>query len=124
MNIISLVNDFTNIFNETFKTSLNPLNLESKIRQVGDEFTLKLYQQFLNFLNERFKDSKERKENYNIKDTTKKTLITSMGVIEVNCTSYYSKGTETYTDKQTAILNLIKDLPMKPNSNLLNMRWM
>lgn len=51
MNIISLVNDFTNIFNETFKTSLNSLNLENKIRQVGDGFTLKLYQQFLNFLN-------------------------------------------------------------------------
>ena len=91
MNIISLVKQFTNIFNEIFKTSLNPLNLESKIRQVGDEFTLRLYQQFLNYLNERFKDSKERKEFYNIKDTTKKTLITSIGIIEVNCTSYYSK---------------------------------
>ena len=80
MNIITLVNEFTNIFNETFKTSLNPLNLESKIRQVGDEFTLNLYQQFLNFLIERFKDSKERKDYYNIKATSQKTLITSMGV--------------------------------------------
>ena len=59
MNIITLVNEFTNTFNEIFKTSLNPLNLESKIRLVGDEFTLRLYQQFLNYLNERFKDLRE-----------------------------------------------------------------
>ena len=91
MNIISLVNEFTNIFNESFKVKLNPLNLESKIRDVGDEFTLRLYQQFLNYLDRRFKKSKERKKIYNIKDTTKKTLITSIGIIEVNCTSYYSK---------------------------------
>lgn len=114
MNIISLVNEFTNIFNETFKTSLNPLNLESKIRQVGDEFTLKLYQQFLNFLNERFKDSKERKENYNIKDTTKKTLITSMGVIEVNCTSYYSK------ESHKRFVFLREVLNLKPYQRLTN----
>ena len=43
MNIISLINDFTNSFNEIFKTSLSPLNLESKIKDVGDNFTLKLY---------------------------------------------------------------------------------
>lgn len=114
MNIIPLVNDFTNFFNEAFKTSLNPLNLESKIRQVGDEFTLRLYQEFLNFLNERFKDSKERKEKYNIKDTTKKTLITSMGIIVVNCTSYYSK------DKHERFVFLREVLNLKPYQRLTN----
>ena len=114
MNIISLVNQFTNIFNETFKTSMSPLNLECRIRQVGDEFTLRLYQQFLNFLNERFKDSKERKDNYNIKDTTKKTLITSIGVIEVNCTSYYSK------DKHERFVFLREVLFLKPYQRLTN----
>ena len=114
MNIITLVNEFTNTFNEIFKTSLNPLNLESKIRLVGDEFTLRLYQQFLNYLNERFKDSKERKEKYNIKDTTKKTLITSMGIIEVNCTSYYSKDTHERFVFLREILNL------KPYQRLTN----
>ena len=114
MNIIPLVNEFTNIFNETFNTSLNPLNLESKIRDVGDEFTLKLYQQFLNFLNVRFKDSKERKEKYNIKDTTKKALITSIGIIEVNSTSYYSK------EKHERYVFLREVLNLKPYQRLTN----
>lgn len=114
MNIISLVKQFTNIFNEIFKTSLNPLNLESKIREAGDEFTLRLYQQFLNYLNERFKDSKERKEFYNIKDTTKKTLITSIGIIEVNCTSYYSK------ENHERFVFLREVLHLKPYQRLTN----
>ena len=48
MNIISLINNFTTDFNETFKNNLTPLNLERKIRDVGDIFTLKLYESFLN----------------------------------------------------------------------------
>ena len=47
MKIIPLINEITNTFNEIFKENLNPLNLESKIRTVGDEFTLKLYESFL-----------------------------------------------------------------------------
>lgn len=43
MKIIPLINEITNSFNETFKNNLNPFNLESKIRDVGDLFTLKLY---------------------------------------------------------------------------------
>ena len=49
MNIISLLNQFTNIFNESFQTSFTPFDLESKIRNTGDTFTLKLYEEFLNF---------------------------------------------------------------------------
>ena len=44
MEIIPLINEITNTFNETFSKNLNSLNLESKIRNVGDEFTLKLYE--------------------------------------------------------------------------------
>lgn len=47
MKIISLINEFTNTFNETFKENLNPLNLESKIRDISDTFTLRLYESFL-----------------------------------------------------------------------------
>ena len=71
MKIIPLINEFTNSFNETFKNNLNPLNLESKIRNVGDLFTLKLYESFLNYLDEQFKNSKQRKLIYNIKETRK-----------------------------------------------------
>ncbi len=42
MNIIPLINEITNSFNETFKVSLTPFNLESRIKDVGDLFTLKL----------------------------------------------------------------------------------
>ena len=42
MKIIPIINEITNTFNEIFKKNLTPLNLESKIRDVGDLFTLKL----------------------------------------------------------------------------------
>ena len=47
-----------------FKKNLNPLNLESKIRDAGDMFTLKLYESFLNYIDDKFKNSKERKSIY------------------------------------------------------------
>lgn len=94
MEIISLFNEFTNDFNKTFQNNLNPLNLESKIRNVGDTFTLKLYESFLNFIDEKFKNSKERKALYNIKETRKRTLLTSVGCIVVNSTSYINKTTK------------------------------
>jgi hypothetical protein len=94
MKIIPLINEFTNSFNEIFKENLNPLNLESKIRDAGDTFTLLLYEKFLNYIDDKFKNSKERKETYNIKETRKRTLITSVGCITVNSTAYYNKETK------------------------------
>lgn len=93
MKIIPLIDEFTNTFNETFKQNLNPLNLESKIRDIGDTFTLRLYEHFLNYLDEKFKNSKQRKEFYNVKETVKRALLTSIGYIYVNFTSYYTKDT-------------------------------
>ena len=49
MTIIPLINEITNDFNEIFKNNLSSLNLESKIRNAGDLFTLKLYEYFLTF---------------------------------------------------------------------------
>ena len=72
MKIIPLINEFTNTFNEIFQKNLNPLNLESKIRDAGDMFTLKLYESFLNYIDDKFKHSKERKLIYNIKETKKR----------------------------------------------------
>ena len=46
MKNIPLINEITNTFNVTFKNNLYPLNLESKIRDIGDTFTLKLYESF------------------------------------------------------------------------------
>ncbi len=56
MKIIPLINEITNSFNEIFKNNLNPLNLESKIRDVGDLFTLKLYESFLNYFDDQLNE--------------------------------------------------------------------
>lgn len=106
MKIIPIINEITNTFNETFKENLNPLNLESKIRDIGDEFTLKLYEHFLNYLDEKFKKSKERKQKYNIKETVVRGLLTSVGYIYVNSTSYYTKDTKERFVLLREVLNL------------------
>lgn len=114
MKIIPLINEITNTFNETFKNNLNPMNLESKIRDVGDTFTLKLYESFLNYIDDKFKHSKERKQQYNIKETRKRTLITSVGSITINSTSYIDKKT-----KERFVL--LRDiLHLKPYQRLTN----
>lgn len=114
MKIIPLINEITNSFNEIFKNNLNPLNLESKIRNVGDLFTLKLYESFLNYLDDQFKRKKEIKSKYNIKETRKRTLITSIGTITINSTSYIDKKTKEYYVPLRDILHL------KPYQRLTN----
>lgn len=114
MKIIPLINEITNSFNETFKINLNPLNLERKIRDVGDVFTLKLYESFLNYFDDQFKRKKARKRQYNIKETRKRVLITSVGTITINSTSYIDKKTKEYYVPLREILNL------KPYQRLTN----
>lgn len=114
MKIIPLINEFTNTFNEIFQKNLNPLNLESKIRDAGDMFTLKLYESFLNYIDDKFKHSKERKLIYNIKETRKRTLITSVGYITINSTSYINK----ITKERFVFLREI--LHLKPYQRLTN----
>lgn len=114
MKIIPLINEITNTFNKIFEKNLNSLNLESKIRDVGDTFTLKLYESFLNYIDDKFKNSIERKLNYNIKETRKRTLITSVGYITINSTSYVDKKT-----KERFIL-LRELLHLKPYQRLTN----
>ena len=114
MNIITLINEFTNTFNETFCKNLTPFNLESKIRDVGDTLTLKLYESFLNFIDAKFKNSSVRKKIYNVKETRKRTLITSVGYITINSTSYIDKRT-----KDRFVL-LREILHLKPYQRLTN----
>ena len=106
MDIIPLLNEFTSNFNDIFKENLNPFNIESKIRDAGDSFTLSLYENFLNYIDDRFKNSKERKDNYYVKETRTRTLITSIGCITVKSTSYYDKTTKKRFNLLRNILNL------------------
>lgn len=114
MNIIPIINEITNTFNETFKNNLNPFNLESKIRDVGDTFTLRLYEHFLNYIDDKFKHSKQRKLYYYVKETRQRSLITSVGFITINSTSYINKKT-----KERFVL--LRDiLHLKPYQRLTN----
>lgn len=110
MKIIPLIIEFTNTFNK----NLSPLNLESKIRDVGDTFTLKLYESFLNYIDDKFKNSKQRKKHYYIKETRKRHLISSVGYIIVNSTSYIDRKTGQRFVLLREILNL------KPYQRLTN----
>lgn len=96
MNIILIFTKILNDFNEIFKNNLNAFTLESKIRECGDLFTIKLYEEFLNYLDKQFKKSNERKIKYNIKQTRKRSLITSFGFITFDYTSYIDKETGEY----------------------------
>lgn len=54
MNIIPIFYDFTNIFNEKMSTNINctninQLNLKQKIIETGDNFTAKLYEDYLSY---------------------------------------------------------------------------
>ena len=106
MKIIPLIDEIYNKFCNVFQKSLTPLNIESNIRDVGDNFTIKLYENFLNFFDEQFKNSKVRKSNYYVKETRQRTLITSVGSITVNCTSYISKQDKHYYVPLRDVLHL------------------
>ena len=63
---------------------------------------------------DKFKNSKQRKEIYNIKETRKRTLITSVGCIHIKSTSYYNKK----TNERFTLLREI--LHLKPYQRLTN----
>ena len=106
MKIIPLVDEIYNKFCNVFQKSLTPLNIESYIRDVGDNFTIKLSENFFNFFDEQFKNSKVRKANYYAKETRQRTLITSVGSITINCTSYISKQDKHYYVPLRDVLHL------------------
>ncbi len=96
MNIVSIFNEISNNFNKTLTNNLNQLTLESKIRECGNLFTTKLYKTFLNYFDKQFKKNNERKLKYKIKQTRQRTLITSIGIITFNYTSYIDKKNGDY----------------------------
>ena len=93
MNIIPIIQNFTMIFNKKMNANITPYNLEQQIITAGDEFTLKLYEEYLNNLDIQFKKSPDRLNKYIIKETKLKTLITSIGEITFTSTRYIDKET-------------------------------
>jgi len=114
MNIITLIDDFTSNFNEKFSSEINPLNIERKIRTIGDDFTISLYEKFLTELDLTFKNSSLRKESYYVKETIARTLITSVGCINIKMTAYRRK------DNNERYVFLRELLNLKPYQRLTN----
>ena len=94
MNIIPLITNLENTFNETFKTNLDFFNLECKIMNIGDSFTLDLYSKVIKFLDDNFMLSKERKEKYFVKEFINRNILTSMGYVSIKFRAYIDKVTK------------------------------
>ena len=115
MNIIQLITNFTNNFNETFGINITPFNLEEKIRNIGDEFTKQLYEEYLSQLDEKFKCSIERLQKYYVKETKKdRKLVSTIGEISFQSTRYVDK----LTNKCYCFINDV--LALKPYQRFTN----
>jgi len=91
MNILSLFNSFVNHFNEFLDENIAFHQLESKISASTNTLNLDILRNILEFIDLKYKDSKERKDKYYVQAVRERTLITSLGVITFNKTYYRSK---------------------------------
>ena len=94
MNIIPLITNLENTFNESFKTNLDFFNLESKITNIGDNFTLELYTKVIKYLDDNFMISKERKAKYYVKEFITRNILTSIGYVSIKFRAYVDKVTK------------------------------
>ncbi len=94
MNIIALIKNLENTFNESFKTNLDFFDLESKIMNIGDNFTLELYSKVIEYLDNSFMISKERKDKYYVKEFLTRNILTSMGYVSIKFRAYTDKTTK------------------------------
>ena len=94
MNIISLISFFTNSFNKEFNNNIDFLDLESKIKNIGDDFTKQVYIQYLTYIDDEFAKSNFRKEKYTIKERPVKNIITSFGTITFKHRVYVERDTK------------------------------
>ena len=94
MNIIPLIKNLENTFNESFKTNLDFFDLESKIMNIGDNFTLELYSKVIEYLDNSFMISKERKDKYYVKEFLTRNILTSMGYVSIKFRAYTDKTTK------------------------------
>ena len=91
MNILPLITHYGQLINSLL--SKNPLfhQIEERIGDLGDELTLDILRGIIESIDEEFRESKERKDNFYIHRYTSRTLITSLCIIEFTKTYYKSK---------------------------------
>lgn len=92
MNILSLFNSFVNHFNNILNNNITFHELESKIYDSTNNLNLDVLKDILEFIDLKYRNSKERKDTYYVQCTRSRTLITSLGLITFNKTYYRSKN--------------------------------
>lgn len=91
MNIIPL---FQSLVNHLSKILINNQFLHEIEHNISDSTTqlnLDILRQILEYLDLKYKNSKERKDKYYVQQTRERTLITSLGLLTFNKTYYKSK---------------------------------
>lgn len=94
MNIISLIEKLSNDFNQKFNTNINVFELEETIKNIGDNFTISLFVNYLEYLDKSFMMSDERKEKYDVKEILEKSVLTKIGWITFKYRVYIDKETK------------------------------
>ena len=106
MNILPLIKEFLNKFNKHFENKTNLYELENYIVSQGDDLTKDLLISFIEGIDLEYKHSLLRKEKYYVKETRCRTLLTSIGYIDINFTFYQDKITKKSFCYIRDILNL------------------
>lgn len=106
MNIIPLITNLENTFNENFQTNLDFFDLESKIMNIGDNFTLELYSNIIKYIDDNFMLSQERKDKYYVKEFITRNILTSIGYVSIKFRAYTDKVTKKRYVFMRDVLNL------------------
>lgn len=92
MNIIPLFQSFVNHLSKILENNLFLHELEYNISNSTTELNLDILKQILEYLDLKYKNSKERKDKYYVQQTRERTLMTSLGLLTFNKTYYKSKN--------------------------------
>lgn len=107
MNIIAMLEKFTSDFDKIFCTDFSTIGFEEMFQSLTDETSKELFKKFLEFLDESFMKSDERKENYIVKDIRqRKDLVTIFGNISFSFRRYKDRETKEQYIFVRDILNL------------------
>jgi len=91
MNILPLIKIYENLINGVLSKNPYFYQLEDKINTIGDELTIDILREIIEFIDLSYKNSQERKDNYYVKKTMNRTLITEMGLLVFTKTYYQTK---------------------------------
>lgn len=109
MNMLPLINNFTKNFNEKIGNDFNVLNLESNLIEIGDDFTSNFLVSYLEYLDDEFCSSSDRKEAYYVKEYVTRQLLTSLGPITLRYRIYQSKSDKhCYSFIRDDVLKLVR----------------